>query len=37
LARAAARLTGEAEMGTLFKAMVATSPHLATPYPFGQP
>jgi NADH dehydrogenase [ubiquinone] 1 alpha subcomplex assembly factor 7 len=37
LARAAARLTGEAEMGTLFKVMVATSPHLATPYPFGQP
>ncbi len=37
LARAAARLTGEAEMGTLFKVMVATSPHLPTLYPFGQP
>ena len=36
LARAVARLAGEAEMGHLFKVMVGTSPDLATPYPFGQ-
>ena len=37
LARTVARLTGETEMGNLFKVMVATSPDLATPYPFGTP
>jgi NADH dehydrogenase [ubiquinone] 1 alpha subcomplex assembly factor 7 len=37
LARAAARLTGETEMGNLFKVMVATSPELPPPYPFGTP
>jgi NADH dehydrogenase [ubiquinone] 1 alpha subcomplex assembly factor 7 len=35
LARTVARLTGETEMGNLFKVMVATSPGLPTPYPFG--
>jgi NADH dehydrogenase [ubiquinone] 1 alpha subcomplex assembly factor 7 len=35
LARALDRLIGEKEMGILFKVMVATSPQLATPYPFG--
>jgi NADH dehydrogenase [ubiquinone] 1 alpha subcomplex assembly factor 7 len=35
MARAVARLTGEGEMGNLFKVMVGTSPDLATPYPFG--
>jgi NADH dehydrogenase [ubiquinone] 1 alpha subcomplex assembly factor 7 len=35
LARAVERLAGENEMGTLFKVMAATSPGLATPYPFG--
>lgn len=35
LARAVARLAGETEMGNLFKVMVATSPDLPTPYPFG--
>ncbi len=37
MARAVARLTGEGEMGNLFKVMVGTSPDLATPYPFGTP
>ena len=37
LARSVARLTGETEMGNLFKVMVATSPDLPTPYPFGTP
>jgi len=37
LARALARLTGETEMGALFKVMVATSPKLPAPYPFGTP
>ncbi len=37
LARAVARLTGETEMGNLFKVMVATAPDLPTPYPFGTP
>jgi NADH dehydrogenase [ubiquinone] 1 alpha subcomplex assembly factor 7 len=36
LARAVLRLAGEAEMGNLFKVMVATSPGMATPYPFGK-
>ena len=31
------RLAGETEMGNLFKVMVATSPDLPTPYPFGTP
>ncbi len=35
LARAVQRLTGETEMGNLFKVLVATTPGLATPYPFG--
>src|SRR5436190_5826761 len=35
LARAVARLAGETEMGNLFKVMVATSPDLPMPYPFG--
>ena len=34
--RAVARLIGEEEMGKLFKVMVATSPDLAMPYPFGR-
>ena len=37
LARAVARLTGETEMGNLFKVMVATSPDIPVPYPFGTP
>ena len=37
LGRAVQRLTGEAEMGKLFKVMAATSPPLTTPYPFGLP
>jgi NADH dehydrogenase [ubiquinone] 1 alpha subcomplex assembly factor 7 len=37
LARAVARLAGETEMGNLFKVMVATSPDLPMPYPFGTP
>jgi SAM-dependent MidA family methyltransferase len=37
LARAVARLVGETEMGNLFKVMVATSPELPPPYPFGTP
>jgi NADH dehydrogenase [ubiquinone] 1 alpha subcomplex assembly factor 7 len=37
IARAAERLAGENEMGNLFKVMAATSPGLATPYPFGSP
>ena len=36
LTRSVARLAGEAEMGNLFKVMAATSPALATPYPFGK-
>jgi NADH dehydrogenase [ubiquinone] 1 alpha subcomplex assembly factor 7 len=36
MARAVARLTGEGEMGNLFKVMVGTSPELATPYPFDR-
>ena len=36
LARAVSRLAGEAEMGSLFKVMVTTSPGMATPYPFGK-
>ena len=36
MTRAVARLIGEEEMGKLFKVMVATSPDLATPYPFGR-
>jgi NADH dehydrogenase [ubiquinone] 1 alpha subcomplex assembly factor 7 len=35
IARATERLAGENEMGNLFKVMAATSPGLATPYPFG--
>jgi SAM-dependent MidA family methyltransferase len=35
IARASERLAGENEMGNLFKVMAATSPGLATPYPFG--
>ena len=35
LARATERLAGENQMGNLFKVMAATSPGLATPYPFG--
>ena len=37
LARSVSRLTGETEMGNLFKVMVATSPDLPIPYPFGTP
>jgi NADH dehydrogenase [ubiquinone] 1 alpha subcomplex assembly factor 7 len=37
LVRAVARLVGETEMGNLFKVMVATSPQLPPPYPFGTP
>lgn len=37
LVRSVARLTGETEMGNLFKVMVATSPDLPAPYPFGTP
>jgi NADH dehydrogenase [ubiquinone] 1 alpha subcomplex assembly factor 7 len=37
IARAVARLTDEKEMGGLFKVLTATSPYLATPYPFGAP
>ena len=37
IARATERLAGENEMGNLFKVMAATSPGLATPYPFGSP
>ena len=37
LARAIARLTSETEMGNLFKVMVATSPEVPAPYPFGTP
>jgi SAM-dependent MidA family methyltransferase len=36
LARQMARLADEDQMGKLFKVMAATSPGLATPYPFGQ-
>jgi NADH dehydrogenase [ubiquinone] 1 alpha subcomplex assembly factor 7 len=35
IARATERLAGENQMGNLFKVMAATSPGLATPYPFG--
>jgi SAM-dependent MidA family methyltransferase len=34
IARATERLAGENQMGNLFKVMAATSPGLATPYPF---
>ena len=37
LARSVARLTDEKEMGQLFKVMVAKSPDLPMPYPFGTP
>jgi SAM-dependent MidA family methyltransferase len=37
IARATERLAGKNEMGNLFKVMAATSPGLATPYPFGSP
>jgi NADH dehydrogenase [ubiquinone] 1 alpha subcomplex assembly factor 7 len=37
IARAKERLAGGNEMGNLFKVMSATSPGLATPYPFGSP
>jgi SAM-dependent MidA family methyltransferase len=37
LARTAERLAGEDQMGNLFKVMAATSPGLASPYPFGSP
>jgi NADH dehydrogenase [ubiquinone] 1 alpha subcomplex assembly factor 7 len=37
IARSIERLAGENEMGNLFKVMAATSPGLATPYPFGSP
>jgi NADH dehydrogenase [ubiquinone] 1 alpha subcomplex assembly factor 7 len=37
IARATERLAGENQMGNLFKVMAATSPGLATPYPFGSP
>ncbi len=36
LQRAMARLVDESQMGNLFKVMVATSPGLATPYPFDR-
>ena len=35
LHRQMARLADEAQMGNLFKVLAATSPGLATPYPFG--
>lgn len=35
LGRVVERLVGEDQMGKLFKVLVATSPNLATPYPFG--
>ena len=35
LRRAATRLAEETQMGNLFKVLAATSPGLATPYPFG--
>ena len=35
IASATERLAGENQMGNLFKVMAATSPGLATPYPFG--
>lgn len=37
IAHATERLAGENQMGNLFKVMAATSPGLATPYPFGSP
>jgi SAM-dependent MidA family methyltransferase len=37
IARATERLAGETQMGNLFKVVAATSPGLATPYPFGSP
>jgi SAM-dependent MidA family methyltransferase len=37
IASATERLAGENQMGNLFKVMAATSPGLATPYPFGSP
>lgn len=37
IAQATERLAGENQMGNLFKVMAATSPGLATPYPFGSP
>ena len=36
LQRQMTRLAGEDQMGNLFKVLAATSPGLATPYPFGQ-
>lgn len=36
LERQMSRLAGEEQMGNLFKVLAATSPGLATPYPFGQ-
>ena len=36
LRRQMARLADEGQMGKLFKVLAATSPGLATPYPFGQ-
>ena len=36
LERQMTRLAGEAQMGNLFKVLAATSPGLATPYPFGR-
>ena len=35
LHRQMARLADEGQMGNLFKVLAATSPGLATPYPFG--
>ncbi|MBC8037656.1 MAG: SAM-dependent methyltransferase [Rhizobiales bacterium] len=37
LKRAMGRLADESQMGNLFKVLTATSPGLATPYPFGSP
>ncbi len=36
LERQMTRLAGEDQMGNLFKVLAATSPRLATPYPFGR-
>jgi SAM-dependent MidA family methyltransferase len=36
LQRQMTRLAGDDQMGNLFKVLAATSPGLATPYPFGQ-
>lgn len=36
LQRVVSRLVDEDQMGRLFKVMLATSPHLAAPYPFGE-